>query len=227
MKKIVITTFLILFFIPFCFPKDFKHIVEKSKIVDQPAASQRMTDQLNQAAGMYAKIGKVARIGIYDLAFGASLEEYKKLNSYGVIMIAAQCHDAGELPLKGVYYKSGGKLFSLQLLFSKQVKTLGDAAESMFGANRSHSYYLIPYAFTRTAGQVCVDWGKNRKGFIVAKFPGTLKLDFVSRQEDKFPDKKKSIDADTLGKFLDREFSFSAEEAREAEKNMNTWKLLL
>jgi hypothetical protein len=219
-KRLFIIPVFVFSLMPFCFSEDYTHIVEKSKVIEQSASSQRMTEQLNQAAGMYVKIGKVARIGIYDFAFGSSIEEYKKLNSYGVIMITVQCHDKDELPLKDVYFKAGKKRYSLTFLFSKQVKTLGDAAEKVFGKNRNHSFYLLPYMFTRTAGEVCVDWGKNRKGFIVAKFPAVMKLDFITAKKDMIPDKKNSIDAETLGKFLEREFSFSAGEQAIALKNL-------
>jgi hypothetical protein len=221
MKRTLIIAVFIFSFSLSCFPADNIHIIKKGEVLEQSASCQRMTDRLNQAAGMYVKIGKVARVGVYDFAFGASVGEYKKLNSYGVIMISAQSHNKSELPLKDVYFKAGDKHYRLVYLFSKQVKTFGDAAEKVFGTNRNDSFYLIPYAFTRMAGEVCVDWGKNRKGFIVARFPATMKLDFITAKNDMMPDKNKKIDAETLGKFIVREFSFGSVEKQQAINSLN------
>jgi len=227
MKKILITGFYILCFISFCYSGEGSGIMKKIGVPGRPVSCRSMTDRLNKAAAIYAKMGQVSRIGVYDFAFAVTLEEYAKLNSYGVIMISAQTRDENELPIKSAYFKTGDKKYRLTWLFSKPVSTFGDAAERLFGKNREDIFYLIPYAFTRMRGGVYIDWNRHRDGFVVAKFPGAMALDFIADYEALLPDRNSKVGPAALARFLAREFSFRMEEQSAAVENARKEKSLV
>jgi hypothetical protein len=70
----------------FCFSEDSAHIVEKNKTQLKDASYTRMSGHIAVAAVQYKKYAPVPRVAIFDYAFGATFEEYKKLNSHGVLI---------------------------------------------------------------------------------------------------------------------------------------------
>ena len=164
----------------------------------------------------------VPRVAEVDYFFAADAEEHEKLNTYGVIMISGQCQDPADLPFKSVYLKIGPKKYPLTQLLSRSVEPGSEIAGHILGKYRMDYYFLLPYGYTKIQGQLCIDWGGKRKGFGLNKFPAPVLLAFVKDGWGFKPEKNKKIDRGALKDFLIREFSFSADDAAAAEKNLQT-----
>ncbi len=196
------------------------HVIENDGAVYISASDKRMNERIEQSAVQYEQYAPVSRIAFSDFCFGASLDEYAKLNSYGVFMITAQCQEKEEIPFKRVYVKSGGKEYPLQFIFSKPVKVPGGKTETVFGKYRMNLFYLIPYNYIIMTGEICIDWGTNRVGFPLTKLPEEKPIDYTVHDEMLTPSINRHIDRKFLSLFLKREYSFANSDAAEALKNI-------
>jgi hypothetical protein len=185
----------------------------KPVIYEHGTAYNKMCDRLENAAALYEKYAPVPRLAVYDIVFGASLKEFKKLNGCGVIMISAQCQDEKELPLSSVYIKSGGKRIGLKLLCVKKIEKTGDMSGRVFGKYRADAFYLLPYAYTQNDGELFLDWARGKEGHSLLKLPAELELDFAGAYKWNGKNPK---DGPAMTSFLRREFSLGKEEAKEA-----------
>jgi hypothetical protein len=192
--------------------------VSKRGISSGPVSYKKMSARLDYDAVRFRKNAPVPRIAEHDSAFAADPEEYLSLNTYGVIMIAAQCHDPDELPFKSVYLKILKKHFPLTCLLSREVATGSEISARVLGSYRRDSFYLIPYGYSRLNAELCANWGKNRTGFILKKFPSEFKLDYINDGLSIKPVKGQKISRASLKLLLKREFSFTEEETDAANK---------
>lgn len=194
-------------------------------ICAQPSAGspsyKKMSARLDYDAVRLRNYKSVPRIAEVDFAFASYAEEYVRLNSYGVMIISAQCRDPKELPLKSVYLKIGNKRFPLTCLLSRTVAPGSENAAKILGSNRMDSFYLIPYGYTKLKGLLCMDWGNKREGFKLNEFPLASSLDFIRDNALLRPIKGKKIDRSALKNLLMREFSFTQEDVLEAEHALN------
>ncbi len=205
-----------------CFPAEYSHKLRMHKQPHSAASFVSMSERLEEAAGEYEKHGPVPRIAEIDYSFGKTLGVYRELNAHGVLMIAAQCRDENELPLKKVYVKIGGRETDLVLLLSREYTITGTKSAKVFGNRRVDSFYLIPYAYTRIKCALYADWGKNRDGFIVAEFPDDAEPDFIITKKDMMWSKNFYSDERVLEMFLKQEFSFTSVQAKKAIESVKS-----
>ena len=154
----------------------------------------------------YKQYAPVPRLAIYDFAFAKDLNEYKKLNGFGILYIASLNQDTLESPIEKVYFKSENGITTLELIGIVKVPVNDRIIKDVFGNNRIDYYYYLPYAITQTNGDLMIDWKKNRKEFILVKFPNDYKLDFVTKTNNKSLNEKKGIDKNYFYNFALQEF---------------------
>jgi hypothetical protein len=226
MKKAIILIILFALSAPLCPAEDnaagqetdFEQKMSK-KIDDSAQETLSMLEKAGKEAGIKTPMADlVERTTFHDYCFAQTIDEYNKLNTYGVIMVAAQCRDSRELPPKRVYVKSGKKIYNLFLIYSKRSRVVSEISEKVYGKNRMYLYYLLPYAFTTMKGKLYIDFAANRKDFSVCDLPLESNVDYAIGKSNILPEKGRKIDPVALAVFLIREYSFTKQEALAAVK---------
>ncbi len=166
--------------------------------------AEKMTKRLLGNAEKYEEYAPVPRIALFDLAFGAGLEEHNKLQRHGVVMVTAVSQDKNELPIARVYVVSDGKERELRKLCDKTLLVKSSQVRYVLGGNRVDSCYLLPYSLSRRGGVLQVDWQANREGMALQEFPFGEALPFV--KDTKAEGGVGDIDQEALREFLRREF---------------------
>ncbi|MFC0516585.1 hypothetical protein ACFFGT_20430 [Mucilaginibacter angelicae] len=175
---------------------------------NNPVSADEMTSRIRKDAENYARYAPVPRMAEMDYAFGADIEEYKKLNGFGVLYIPSLNRDSSEYPIKRVYVKVNNKIIELEKLGEIKVPVTDPQIISTFGRNRIDYYYLLPYQLTLKDSEVLIDWSTNRQNFTLTKFPNTGPIDFITTKNIGKNDGV--IDKHTLKAFLKREFNVNS-----------------
>ncbi|MBA4311717.1 MAG: hypothetical protein C0417_03710 [Chlorobiaceae bacterium] len=168
-----------------------------------------MTTRIKEAAIKYQEYAPVPRLAQFDFAFASNLNEYNKLNGIGILYISSVNQDSTEYPIERVYFKFKDGNVDLKLLGSIKIPVTDDLIKKVFGRNRIDYYYYLPYPITQFSGQLLIDWKKNRKEFVLSRFPTENKLDFINDKILALPDNKSDIDKDSFEKFTLREFQIT------------------
>jgi len=185
--------------------QDYIHITPQTyRYNDHAASANSMTERIKTSAIEYAKYAPVPRLALMDYAFAANLDEYDKLNGYGVLYIASLNQDTTEYPIKRVYFKINGDIVELQKIGEVKVDIADENTKRTFGKNRVDYYYLMPYKQTQVKSEIFIDWTSNRKDFTLCKFPDGNKLDYLDKGH--IIPGKKTADMDMLNSFLEREY---------------------
>jgi hypothetical protein len=142
----------------------------------------------------------------YDYAFAADINEYKKLNGFGILYISSLNLDSTEYPIVRVYFKATDGLVDLKLIGSLKIAVTDTLIQNIFGNHRMDYYYYLPYEMTQLPGDLLIDWKNNRKEFILANFPSNFRLAFIENSKLMLPDRKGSIDDKCFDEFALREF---------------------
>ncbi len=182
------------------------HVQHNDPDIKSGAVSEEtMTKKISQVAIEYERFAPIPRFAMYDCAFASDINEFKRLNTYGVIMISSINQDESEHPLSAVYfYGEDEELVLLQLIGKIQIDVRDELTKKVFGTNRIDYYYLIPYYVTMKKGMLLLDWNKNRKQFFLVKYPASNKLKFFDQGE--MPVKDKQIEKNDLNTFMKREY---------------------
>jgi len=185
--------------------QDYFHIYADTLRVSNDAMSTKtMTEQLKQDAEKYAPYAPIPRMAEMDIAFAADLDEFKKLNGYGVLYIPSLNRDNSEYPIKRVYIKQGNVITELKKIGEINIGVQDKDLITIFGKNRIDYYYLIPYELTQQYGELMIDWSNNRKEFLLNKFPNENAVDYDTK---KINMKNTTIDDASLKIFLKREYN--------------------
>jgi hypothetical protein len=143
-----------------------------------------------------------ARYIVFDIAWPASVEEYRALGKNGVMYLGSFSQKAEELPLRRVYARVGGKTVELQKLSSRRQDVSKDTlAHKIFGPYREDAFYLVPARAWRE-GQLLSDFAVNRNEFSFSRAP-LSPPNFVKSDRSGVAGKP---GADALKAFSDREF---------------------
>lgn len=175
----------------------------------QKTALQDLNRQLHAMAEEYGpKYGQLPRVAPWDVAYPSSPEEDEALNRYAALLITVVTQEAGELPIKRVYIRnSHGGETDLRVLGSYYTDTSGDSlVHEVLGPYRAEVFCLLPIASVFTDATLQVDFAKNRKGFMLKKFPMTPPEKFLLRDKEAYPDPKKSVSDRSIETLLLREF---------------------
>ncbi len=191
------------------------HVQEHAGWRNQPVSIKVMDGRIEAAAAEYgAKLKEAGipagtqvfpRIALTDVAYPANGEEYAALAGCAVLLVTALAWEKNELPLKRVYVRSGSKRVALQgltVLLSRQPAQRASAG--IFGPHRMDALYLLPVKLIATKAQLMADFARNREGFGLVTFDGTLRDDLAwmrnARSRGETPSKE------ALARMLDREF---------------------
>ncbi|MBN1500941.1 MAG: hypothetical protein JW982_12345 [Spirochaetes bacterium] len=157
----------------------------------------------------------------YDLGMGRTYDEFKKMNSLGIMFLTALAKDKNELPLKHVYFRSAnGDEFEFPVLFQKDVPVTDERIIKTFGKNRRDYYLLVPSLFLYVKGQILIDWNGSRTSFRLAETPNPYSFGFNISSEDLTPETEK-LNTDIFMKYLIEEYDIKANEKSEFIKSLN------
>ena len=201
---------ILLIFISYVNSQDITHLTFNSGVLNTSSSTVKMTERIKEAATEYKMYGPVPRFVQYDFAFASDVNEYKKLNGFGILYITSLNSDSTEYPITRVYFKSEGGyaigLIDLKLIGSMKISVTDSLINKIFGQHRIDYYYYLPYEMTQLTGSILIDWTNNRKEFVLTKFPNDFTLDFLKNTKLILPDPKKAIDDKSFDEFADREF---------------------
>lgn len=132
-----------------------------------PSSAAGMERRFEAAAAQYAGYD-VPRVALSDIAYPLDPAEFKAMDGFGVIWIAAVSHDKGELPLKRVYAVVDGKEVELKLAASRPLVTAGSAeVRKTLGEYRWDGLYYFPVYLGSEAQELRIDFAMNRSGFVM------------------------------------------------------------
>ena len=190
--------------------QDYLHFILREDSVGSGVATSSaiMTKEINKDAIEYARYAPIPRFAKMDYAFGSDLAEFKNMGGYGVIYIPSLNRDSSEYPISSVYFRINEKVVSLQKIGEIKVKVNDQQTIHTFGKNRVDYFYLIPYDLTQIQSELLIDWSKNRKDFVLAKFPDGNKLNFL---KGAYTPDAKNINVKVLKEFLIREYNLKIE----------------
>jgi len=206
MKRILSLFLAILSFIWFANSQEIIHLTQDMNVSDSASSINRMNQRIIDDASQYEKYGPVPRFVQYDYAFAGDINEYKKLNGFGILYISSLNRDSSEYPIVRVYFKSPKGIIDMKLIGSIEIPVTDNRVKKIFGNHRIDYYYYLPYEMTQLTGSLLIDWKNNRKEFILTTFPEDFKLDFLKESKLILPDTNSSIDEKSFDEFADREF---------------------
>ena len=210
MKRFTSVLSILLIFISYVNSQDITHLTFNSGVLNTSSSTVKMTERIKEAATEYKMYGPVPRFVQYDFAFASDVNEYKKLNGFGILYITSLNRDSSEYPIVKVYFKSADGLpdglIDLKLIGSMKISVTDSLINKIFSQHRIDYYYYLPYEMTQLTGSILIDWTNNRKEFVLTKFPNDFTLDFLKNTKLILPDPKKAIDDKSFDEFADREF---------------------
>jgi len=206
MKRLFGLLILVLFLINSAYSQQALHLIESLGVSNSSTSTNSMTDRIKESAIEYQKYAPIPRLAQFDFAFASDLVEYEKLNGFGILYITSLNQDSDEYPIQRVYFKYEDGVIDLKLIGSINIPVTDNLIKKVFGKNRVDYYYFLPYMVTQLSGQLLIDWKKNRKEFLLCRFPSESKLDYITDKKLLLPDSKKNIDMISFDKFAKREF---------------------
>ena len=206
MKRLFSLPFAVLFLISSANCQNMDHPAQNPSELDSTSSTDRMTQRIREDAARFEAYGPVPRFVQYDYAFAGDMNEYKKLNGYGILYIASLNPDSTEYPIVRVYFKSDSCLINLRQIGCMEIPVTDNLIKKIFGSHRIDYYYYFPYEMTQLTGSLLIDWKNNRKEFVLTNFPSDFKLDFVENSQLILPDDKCTIDDQSFDEFSEREF---------------------
>jgi hypothetical protein len=188
--------------------EDLLHLVVYEGLDRGPASQAVTTERIRSAAEEHKKYAPVPRFATWDMAFAKDAEEFVQLDGYGIVIVSSLNQDPREHPIVQLYFqvRNGGRA-PLQRIGAIEVGTEDPLIKRVFGTHRVDYYYLLPHNVTQQPGELLVDWSRNRKAFVLAKFPWGHRLDFLIDDQWRLPSKGKKISPAVLNDFMIREFS--------------------
>ena len=146
------------------------HLLGPGTVEQQPASPQVIEHRIASAASQYQAYSPVPRIALFDIAFPASVEEYRSLAGYGVVVVSAVTQAADELPPNRVYVRVGDKDVDLKLLSSvRSDNATNNLSSRVFGTHRWDGLYLFPVHLRLQGQALMMDFARNRSGFVLGK----------------------------------------------------------
>src|ERR1035437_336720 len=207
MKRLAGLLFIVFTYTLSVFSQEITHITRNLGIVDSSTTISSMTGKIIKAAVQYESYAPVPRFVQLDYAFGSDLDEYKKLNGFGILYLTSLNRDSTEYPIVHVSFKYKEGVIDLKLIGSMVIPVKDEIIKKVFGNHRIDYYYYLPYKLTQLSGNLYIDWNANRKDFLLTKFPSEFTLDFVKKNKITRPDDKVIMDDKFFDEFANREFS--------------------
>ncbi len=178
--------------------------VTRAPVSHDPVTPQEIERRLDARAAEIQKAAPQggARYIAFDVAWPATVEEYRALGKNGVMFLGSFSQKAEELPLRRVYARVGGKTIELQKLSGQRQEVAKDSLPyKIFGPYREDAFYLVPASAWRE-GRLLADFAVNRNEFSISRSP-LSPPDFIRSDPTAVAGKP---DPGTLKAFSEREF---------------------
>jgi hypothetical protein len=167
-----------------------------------------MTERLEKAALRTREQAPkgAARGSSIDFCWPSSVEEYREIGKYVLVLVSVVTQDAAELPLRRVYVTVNGEQTGLTRL-SSQRRDVNKASTtfSILGPFREDAFYVAPAGLMMSDGYLQADFAIRRENFNLYKLPGTAP-DFIKGDKDPMPAKDATPNMPVLKTLLTREY---------------------
>ena len=127
-----------------------------------------MTERLEKAAvRTKAQAPKGASRGSsVDFCWPSSVEEYRAIGKYVLVLVSVVTQDAAELPLRRVYATVNGEQTELTKLSSQRRDVAkGSTTFSILGPFREDGFYVAPAGLMMSDGYLQADFAIQRSNF--------------------------------------------------------------
>jgi len=147
-----------------------------------------------------------ARGSSIDFCWPSSVEEYRDIGKYVLVLVSVVTQDAAELPLRRVYVTVNGEQTELVRLSSQRRDvSKGSTTFSILGPFREDGFYVAPAGLMMSDGYLQADFAIRRNNFNLYKLPGTPP-DFVKADNDPMPARDAPPNMPALKALLTREY---------------------
>ena len=167
-----------------------------------------MTERLEKAAVRTKEQAPkgAARGSSIDFCWPSSVEEYRDIGKYVLVLVSVVTQDAAELPLRRVYVTVNGEQTELTRLSSQRRDvSKGSTTYSILGPFREDGFYVAPAGLMMSDGYLQADFAIRRNNFNLYKLPGTPP-DFVKADNNPMPAKDAVPNMPALKALLTREY---------------------
>ena len=148
-----------------------QHVVRPGSTSQTPVTTDGMWQRIRGAAQQYAQYAPVPRMAFNDVTYPATVDEFRALNGYGLMLITVMTQDANEVPLARVVLNSTDGTHVFELLGSIRSPVDDAAIARVLGNTRYDALYLFPVHLRQASGELLVDFAANRTGFVLTRFP--------------------------------------------------------
>jgi hypothetical protein len=167
-----------------------------------------MAERLEKAAARTREQAPkgAARGSSVDFCWPSSVEEYRAIGKYVLVLVSVVTQDAAELPLRRVYVTVNGEQTELVRLGSQRSDVRkGSITYSILGPFREDGFYVAPAGLMMSDGHLQADFAIRRNNFNLYKLPGTPP-DFVKADNNPMPAKDAAPNMPALKVLLTREY---------------------
>jgi hypothetical protein len=167
-----------------------------------------MTERLEKAAVRTKEQAPkgAARGSSIDFCWPSSVEEYRDIGKYVLVLVSVVTQDAAELPLRRVYVTVNGEQTELVRLSSQRRDVRkGSTTFSILGSFREDGFYVAPAGLMMSDGYLQADFAIRRNSFNLYKLPGTPP-DFIKADNNPMPGPDAKPDLPAVLAMLQREY---------------------
>ena len=179
--------------------------VSDTKWHANPVSNEYMNNRVDALAIQY-KDYAIPKTGLFDIGYPKDAAEYQKLDGHGLLLLAVLSQTKEELPLRRVYVSVDGKqidLVKLQMYLSENPNTSTQAYKT-FGKYRMDAIYVFPVYLRYKPAEIYMEWSKDPKAMVVARFDGTTTSFLESLPGT--PPKGKTYPPAAVNAFMRREY---------------------
>lgn len=161
-----------------------EHKINPPIVSETPTSQQFLNDHIEATAVEY-RDHPIPRTAFYDFSIPPNLQEYKKLDGYGLLLIVAISKEVDELPLKRVYVSLKGEDIILNKIKIVWVNKNDPDSQSVktFGPYRAETLFLFPIYLAKEEAVLKVDFAKNRNEFVLMTFPNTTLQTIINQNK--------------------------------------------
>jgi len=180
--------------------------LSETKWYGHPVTGDYISGELDKLAVQYAEYAPIPKMAIYDIGYPKDAKEFRDLDGYGLILVAAVSQTKEELPVKRVYVSLDGEdheLTRLHMYLSAVPDLTGQTAKTL-GTFRMDSIYAFPVYLRLQRANVYAEFAKDPKSMLIAKFDGSTPTTLMRLPTDK--PKNRDYPKTALQIFMKREY---------------------
>lgn len=149
--------------------------LSETKWYSHPVTGDYISGELDKLATQYAEYAPIPKMAIYDIGYPKNTKEFRDLDGYGLMLVAAVSQTKEELPVKRVYVSIEGRETELTRLhmYLSTASNITDQTAKTLGTFRMDSIYAFPVYLRLQRANVYVEFAKDPKPMVLAKFDGS------------------------------------------------------